>query len=108
MRFRPRSGRTHRSVAPTARGGCRPTSRPTDRLRIMPKMNPEEVARIAKLALIDLTEEEVEKVAGELDVIIDAVEVVSSAVPEDTPAASPPQPLANVFRYDAAGETRRT
>ena len=63
-------------------------------------MNPEEVARIAKLALIDLTEEEVEKFAGELDVIIDAVEVVSDAVSEDSPATSHPLPLSNVFRED--------
>ncbi|HLR57259.1 MAG TPA: Asp-tRNA(Asn)/Glu-tRNA(Gln) amidotransferase subunit GatC [Beutenbergiaceae bacterium] len=74
----------------------------------MPKMNPEEVARIAKLALIDLTEEEVEKFAGELDVIIDAVEVVSGAVSEDTPATSHPLPLSNVFREDVPGETLPT
>src|SRR5690625_2858714 len=43
---------------------------PTDRLRIMPKMNREEVMRIAQLALIDLTEEELEKFAREMTVIV--------------------------------------
>lgn len=71
----------------------------------MPKMNPEEVVRIAQLALIDLTEEEEQRFAGELDVIIDAVSTVAKAVSPDTPATSHPLPLSNVWREDVPGET---
>lgn len=68
-------------------------------------MNPEEVTRIAQLALIDLTEEETQKFAADLDVIIDAVGVVAKAVTADVTATSHPLPLSNVWREDVPGET---
>ena len=71
-------------------------------------MNPEEVARIAQLALIDLTEEEITRLAGELDVIISAVATVADAVTDDVPATSHPLPLSNVWREDVPGPTLPT
>lgn len=68
-------------------------------------MNREQVAKIAQLALIDLTEEELEKFAGELSEIVDAVETVAEAVTPEIPATSHPLPLTNVWREDIPGET---
>src|SRR5699024_7641239 len=43
------------------------------RLAGMPTLNTAEVARLAALARIDLTDEETERLAGELDVIVEAM-----------------------------------
>jgi len=66
----------------------------------MPQLTREEVARLAALARIALTPEELDRLAGQLDAIVEAVAVVSSAVEADTPATSHPIPLTNVFRAD--------
>ncbi len=66
----------------------------------MPTFSTDEVARVAALARIDLTPAELERLAGELEVIVHAVERVSEAVGDDTPATSHPIPLTNVFRED--------
>jgi aspartyl-tRNA(Asn)/glutamyl-tRNA(Gln) amidotransferase subunit C len=66
----------------------------------MPTFSTDEVARVAALARIDLTAAELERLAGELEVIVHAVERVSEAVGDDTPATSHPIPLTNVFRED--------
>lgn len=63
-----------------------------------------EVARLAGLARIDLTAGEVERLAGELDVIVQAVAQVSKVAGDDVPATSHPIPLTNVFRDDVPGE----
>jgi aspartyl-tRNA(Asn)/glutamyl-tRNA(Gln) amidotransferase subunit C len=66
----------------------------------MPTFSVDEVARVAALARIALTPEELARLAGELEVIVHAVARVSEAVGEDTPATSHPIPLTNVFRED--------
>lgn len=71
----------------------------------MPTINPDEVARLADLARIDLTQDETTRLADELDVIVSAVATVSEAVSADVPATSHPLPLANVFRDDVVGDT---
>jgi len=70
----------------------------------MSTINAAEVARVAALARIDLTPEEVERLAGELGVIADAVAQVSAAVGPDVPATSHPIPLTNVMRPDVVEE----
>ncbi|QDB78681.1 Asp-tRNA(Asn)/Glu-tRNA(Gln) amidotransferase subunit GatC [Georgenia sp. 311] len=70
----------------------------------MSTINAAEVARVAALARIDLTTEEVERLAGELGVIADAVAQVSAAVGPDVPATSHPIPLTNVMRPDVVEE----
>lgn len=59
-----------------------------------------EVARVAALARIELTSEEVERLAGDLEVITASIERVSEAVSGDVPATSHPLPLTNVMRDD--------
>ncbi|MCL2788534.1 MAG: Asp-tRNA(Asn)/Glu-tRNA(Gln) amidotransferase subunit GatC [Micrococcales bacterium] len=60
----------------------------------------EEVARLADLAKIALTSAELDRLAGQLDAIVDAVAVVSGAVDESIPATSHPIELTNVMRED--------
>ncbi|MDO5701177.1 MAG: Asp-tRNA(Asn)/Glu-tRNA(Gln) amidotransferase subunit GatC [Bowdeniella nasicola] len=64
-----------------------------------------EVARVAELARLALTDDEVERIARELDVIADAVARVSEVATPDVPATSHPIPLRNVVRPDVVGET---
>lgn len=66
----------------------------------MSSISIDEVARVAELARIALTEAEIEKIAGELDVIAASVAKVSEAATDDVPATSHPIPLTNVMRED--------
>ncbi|MBR5950520.1 MAG: Asp-tRNA(Asn)/Glu-tRNA(Gln) amidotransferase subunit GatC [Actinomycetaceae bacterium] len=67
----------------------------------MSSISREEVARVAALARIALTDEEIERLAGELDVIASAVATVNEVAGPDVPATSHPIPLTNVMREDA-------
>lgn len=71
----------------------------------MPAIGREDVARLADLARIQLTDDEISRFAGEFDAIMDAVESVSEVASEDVPATSHPIPLTNVFRADVVTET---
>ena len=75
------------------------------RLASMSTFNTAEVARLAALARIDLTDDETERLAGELDVIVDAVATVSSVAGDDVPVTAHPIALTNVFREDVVTET---
>ena len=66
----------------------------------MSTISREEVARLAGLARIDLTETELTRLAGELDVIVESVARVQEVATADVPATSHPIPLTNVFRDD--------
>lgn len=71
----------------------------------MSAITSEQVAHLAMLAHIEMTEEELASMAAELDVIVDSVKSVSDAVSADIPATSHPIPLQNVFREDVVSET---
>ncbi|GAA3289402.1 Asp-tRNA(Asn)/Glu-tRNA(Gln) amidotransferase subunit GatC [Arthrobacter sp. zg-Y820] len=71
----------------------------------MSEINREAVAHLAHLAHIEMTEDELAKMAGELDVIVDSIKSVSEVAGEDIPATSHPIPLTNVFREDVVGQT---
>ncbi|NKX53384.1 Asp-tRNA(Asn)/Glu-tRNA(Gln) amidotransferase subunit GatC [Arthrobacter mobilis] len=71
----------------------------------MSEINREAVAHLARLAHIEMTAEELDKMAGELDVIVDSIKTVSEVAGDDVPATSHPIPLANVFREDVPGAT---
>jgi aspartyl-tRNA(Asn)/glutamyl-tRNA(Gln) amidotransferase subunit C len=60
-----------------------------------------EVEHLARLARIDMTDEELDRMAGQLDAVLDAVAQVASVVTDDVPATSHPVPLTNVTRPDA-------
>lgn len=71
----------------------------------MPAIEREEVARLASLARIELTDEDLTRFAGEFDAILDAVASVSEVATADVPATSHPMPMTNVFRADVVTET---
>jgi aspartyl-tRNA(Asn)/glutamyl-tRNA(Gln) amidotransferase subunit C len=60
----------------------------------------DEVAHLARLARIALTDAELDHFAGQLDVIISAVARVQEVTAEGIPATSHAVPLTNVFRPD--------
>lgn len=66
----------------------------------MSDLSAAEVSRLAQLARIDLTQAEVETIAGQLDHILDAVQQIAAVAGDDVPATSHPIPLTNVFRPD--------
>ena len=74
-------------------------------IRFMARISTDEVARVAGLARIALTPEEIERFAGELDVIATSVAKVAEVATPDVPATSHPIPLTNVWREDVAGPT---
>ncbi|MGP3968631.1 Asp-tRNA(Asn)/Glu-tRNA(Gln) amidotransferase subunit GatC [Streptomyces sp. 6N223] len=66
----------------------------------MPGITREEVAHLARLARLELTDEELDHFAGQLDDIIGAVARVSDVASADVPPTSHPLPLTNVMRPD--------
>ncbi|MBA0051730.1 Asp-tRNA(Asn)/Glu-tRNA(Gln) amidotransferase subunit GatC [Streptomyces sp. AJS327] len=66
----------------------------------MPGISREEVAHLARLARLELKDEELDHFAGQLDDIIGAVATVSDVADEDVPPTSHPLPLTNVMRPD--------
>ncbi|WP_402468834.1 Asp-tRNA(Asn)/Glu-tRNA(Gln) amidotransferase subunit GatC [Isoptericola aurantiacus] len=66
----------------------------------MSTISRDEVARVAALARIDLRPDELDRLSGELDVIVESIAKVSEVATPDVPATSHPLPLSNVFRAD--------
>jgi aspartyl-tRNA(Asn)/glutamyl-tRNA(Gln) amidotransferase subunit C len=66
----------------------------------MSSISRDDVARLAQLARIDLSDVELDRLAGQLTAIVDAVAQVSQVATPDVPATSHPLPLTNVFRAD--------
>ena len=66
----------------------------------MSNLSTEQVAHLARLARIDLTDDELGRYAADLGQILDAVAQVQQAVGDDVPATSHPVPMTNVFRPD--------
>ena len=66
----------------------------------MSAISREEVSHLAMLARIDLQPAELDRLAAQLDVILDAVATVREVAGEDVPATSHPMPLTNVTRPD--------
>ena len=60
----------------------------------------DDVAKLAQLARIDMSAEELDHLASELGVILNAVARVQEVAGEDVPPTSHPLPLENVFRPD--------
>lgn len=69
--------------------------------RSAPTLTRDDVAHLAHLARLELTEPELELYVGQLSVILDAVATVSAvAAGEDIEPTSQAVPLTNVFRED--------
>jgi aspartyl-tRNA(Asn)/glutamyl-tRNA(Gln) amidotransferase subunit C len=60
----------------------------------------DEVAHLARLARLAVTDEELSVFAGQLDVILGSVARVGEVAAEDIPPTSHAVPLENVFRPD--------
>jgi aspartyl-tRNA(Asn)/glutamyl-tRNA(Gln) amidotransferase subunit C len=60
----------------------------------------DEVAHLARLARLAVTDEELDVFAGQLEVILGAVARVGEVAAEDIPPTSHAVPLQNVFRPD--------
>ena len=56
------------------------------------------------LARIQLSDEEVERLTGQLDVIVDNIAKVSEVATPEVAATSHPIPLETIFRPDVAGD----
>jgi aspartyl-tRNA(Asn)/glutamyl-tRNA(Gln) amidotransferase subunit C len=66
----------------------------------MAAISREEVAHLARLSRLAVTEEELELFAGQLGVILQAVARVGEVAAADIPPTSHSVPLTNVFRDD--------
>ena len=70
------------------------------RLRAMSALTRDEVAHLAMLARIDLSDAELDRMSGELAVILESVARVGQVAADDIPPTSHPLPLTNVTRPD--------
>ena len=66
----------------------------------VPQITRDEVAHLATLARIDLSEAELDHLAPQLAVILESVASLSDVDLADVPPMSHPLPLTNVFRED--------
>ena len=66
----------------------------------MATISREEVAHLARLARLAVTDDELDTFAGQLDVILQAVAQVGEVAAVDVPPTSHSVPLTNVFRDD--------
>ena len=66
----------------------------------MPEITRDEVAHLATLARIDLSDAELDQLAPQLSVILESVASITGVAGDDVPPTSHPVPLTNVFRDD--------
>lgn len=63
----------------------------------------EQVRHVANLARLGLSDEEVERMGGQLDAILESIEKIQELDLENTPPTANPLSLTNVFRPDDPG-----
>ncbi|CAB4717780.1 MAG: Asp-tRNA(Asn)/Glu-tRNA(Gln) amidotransferase subunit GatC [Actinobacteria bacterium] len=66
----------------------------------MPEITRDEVAHLANLARIDLSDAELDHIAPQLSVILESVASISGVAGDDVAPTSHALPLTNVFRAD--------
>jgi aspartyl-tRNA(Asn)/glutamyl-tRNA(Gln) amidotransferase subunit C len=66
----------------------------------MPSITRADVAHLARLSRLALSDDELDQMAGQLEVIINSVARVSEVADADVPPTSHSVPLTNVFRTD--------
>ena len=76
-----------------------------DKVTFMSNISRDDVANLAKLARIDMSDAELDHLSSDLSVILDAVARVQEVAGEDVPPTSHPLPLINVFREDQVKES---
>jgi aspartyl-tRNA(Asn)/glutamyl-tRNA(Gln) amidotransferase subunit C len=65
-----------------------------------PTISRDEVAHLADLARIDLSEDELDHLAPQLSVILDSIASIQGVAGDDVPPTSHAIPLTNVYRDD--------
>lgn len=83
--------------------------RPRCREPELPTISRTEVAHLARLARLAVTDAELDELAGQLEVILTSVARVGEVVADDIPPTSHAVPLTNAFREDVVrpGLTRQ-
>lgn len=71
-----------------------------DKVTFMSKISREDVANLARLARIEMTDAELDHLSSELAVILEAVARVQEVAGAEVPPTSHPIPITNVFRED--------
>ena len=66
----------------------------------MAAISRDEVAHLARLSRLAVTDEELDRFAGQLDVILQSVARVGEVAADDIPPTSHSVPLTNVYRDD--------
>ncbi|MGL4305064.1 MAG: Asp-tRNA(Asn)/Glu-tRNA(Gln) amidotransferase subunit GatC [Mycobacteriaceae bacterium] len=66
----------------------------------MPAISRDEVAHLARLSRLALTEGELDEFAGQLDSILTHVKAVTEVAADDVPATTHPESIVNVTRPD--------
>jgi aspartyl-tRNA(Asn)/glutamyl-tRNA(Gln) amidotransferase subunit C len=66
----------------------------------VPTISRDEVAHLARLARLAVTDDELDTFSGQLAVILESVATVSEVAADDIPPTSHAVPLTNVFRDD--------
>ncbi|MEU4314915.1 Asp-tRNA(Asn)/Glu-tRNA(Gln) amidotransferase subunit GatC [Nocardia sp. NPDC024068] len=66
----------------------------------MTAISRDEVAHLARLSRLALSEAELDQFAGQLDSILSHVQTISEVAAADVPATSSPDPVTNVTRAD--------
>jgi aspartyl-tRNA(Asn)/glutamyl-tRNA(Gln) amidotransferase subunit C len=66
----------------------------------MAEITRDQVAHLARLAHIRMSEQELDTLSGELGLILDSISQVQEVAGEDVQPTSHPIPLTNVFRED--------
>ncbi|EOM76217.1 Asp-tRNA(Asn)/Glu-tRNA(Gln) amidotransferase subunit GatC [Rhodococcus rhodnii] len=66
----------------------------------MPAISRDEVAHLARLSRLALSDAELDEFAGQLDAILEHVKTVSEVATADVPAMANPNAVANVTRPD--------
>ncbi len=69
----------------------------------MAAINRDDVAHLAQLAHIEMSDQELDRMAVELAIIVESVKSVSEVAGADVPATSHPIQLTNVLREDVVG-----
>jgi aspartyl-tRNA(Asn)/glutamyl-tRNA(Gln) amidotransferase subunit C len=69
-------------------------------MAVVPAITRTEVEHLARLARIAMTDDELDAMAGQLDVILESVGRVQQVAAADIPPTSHPLPLTNVLRPD--------
>ena len=73
----------------------------------MAAISREEVAHLARLSRLAVTEQELDQFAGQLDVILQSVARIGDVAADDIPPTSHSVPLTNVLREDVVQPSLR-